>query len=238
MIFRHQVAARPSEDTLATTPNTTPSISSSAPIFNNTPVVNMTECRTNNYNCSVCLKVKGCKYVEYPVGRLKLKQCFIRYSLFKEVSRNCLPIDDPIKDDPIKATVIEELESCDKPQDDTTTADPVETTTHSSTDATTSSTAPTTSKSTSTTTTTPKPTTSITTSTTTTVKTTTTASTTTPIISTTAVPVPPPEGKGGRFDGWSFFGGILLTLGLAAIGLVGFKYYKLRSGSGGNYNRF
>lgn len=225
LVVGHQVAARPSEDTLATTPNTTPSISSSAPIFNNTPTVNKPECRPNNYNCSVCLKVKGCKYVEYP-----------------EVSRNCLPIDDPIKDDPIKATVIEELESCDKPQDDTTTADPVETTTHSSTDATTSSTAPTTSKSTSTTTTTttPKPTTS-TTSTTTTVKTTettTTASTTTPIISTTAVPVPPPEGKGGRFDGWSFFGGILLTLGLAAIGLVGFKYYKLRSGSGGNYNRF
>lgn len=219
LVVGHQVAARPSEDTLATTPNTTPSISSSAPIFNNTPTVNKPECRPNNYNCSVCLKVKGCKYVEYP-----------------EVSRVCLPIDDPIK-----ATVIEELESCDKPQDDTTTADPVETTTHSSTDTTTSSTAPTTSKSTSTTTTTPKPTTSTTTSTTTTVKTTettTTASTTTPIISTTAVPVPPPEGKGGRFDGWSFFGGILLTLGLAAIGLVGFKYYKLRSGSGGNYNRF
>merc|ERR1719318_1959413 len=36
----------------------------------------------------------------------------------------------------------------------------------------------------------------------------------------------------------AFFGGILLTLGLAAIGLVGFKYYRLRSGTGGNYNRF
>jgi len=36
----------------------------------------------------------------------------------------------------------------------------------------------------------------------------------------------------------AFFGGILLTLGLAAIALVGFKYYRLRSGTGGNYNRF
>jgi hypothetical protein len=50
--------------------------------------------------------------------------------------------------------------------------------------------------------------------------------------------VPPPEPKGGHFDGWSFFGGILLTLGGAAIGFVGVKYYKLRSGSGATYNRF
>ena len=51
-------------------------------------------------------------------------------------------------------------------------------------------------------------------------------------------PVAPPEPKEGHFDGWSFFGGILLTLGMAAIGFVGVKYYKLRSGAGGNYNRF
>ena len=92
------------------------------------------------------------------------------------------------------------------------------------------------------TTTSTESTTDITTSTTTTTTTTVTtaAPTTTTIAPTapTAAPVPPPEPKEGHFDGWSFFGGILLTLGLAAIGFVGVKYYKLRSGAGGNYNRF
>merc|ERR1712032_1082360 len=86
---------------------------------------------------------------------------------------------------------------------------------------------------TNTTTTTTTSTTSTTTiTTTTTPETTTTANTTT---TTTATPAP---SNRSHFDGWSFFGGILLTLGLAAIGLVGFKYYKLRSGTGGNYGRF
>ena len=58
-----------------------------------------------------------------------------------------------------------------------------------------------------------------------------------PVISTTP-PVDPSGKSGSKFDGWSFFGGILLTLGVAAIGFVGIKYYKLRSGTGGNYNRF
>jgi CD164 antigen len=49
--------------------------------------------------------------------------------------------------------------------------------------------------------------------------------------------VRPPTPDGG-FNGWSFFGGILLTLGLFAIGFVGFKYYRLRSGTGADYNRF
>merc|ERR1711983_726066 len=101
-----------------------------------------------------------------------------------------------------------------------------------------------------TTTTTISTTTTTTTSTTTesTTVTTTAPSTTTPVTSTststststeapTARPSPDPSSR-GHFDGWSFFGGILLTLGMAAIGFVGFKYYKLRSSSGGNYNRF
>jgi len=82
------------------------------------------------------------------------------------------------------------------------------------------------------TTTVPDTTTSTTTTSTTTSTTTTVTTTTTPASTTAA-----PAGR-GHFDGWSFFGGILLTLGLAAIGLVGFKYYRLRSGTGGNYNRF
>merc|ERR1712223_534198 len=62
--------------------------------------------------------------------------------------------------------------------------------------------------------------------------------TTTTTTSTTSTTTAPPPSNRNHFDGWSFFGGILLTLGLAAIGLVGFKYYKLRSGTGGNYGRF
>merc|ERR1711983_367967 len=91
-------------------------------------------------------------------------------------------------------------------------------------------------------------TTTIFTTTESTTETTTAPSTTTPVTSTststststeapTARPSPDPNSR-GHFDGWSFFGGILLTLGMAAIGFVGFKYYKLRSSSGGNYNRF
>merc|ERR1712083_477038 len=70
--------------------------------------------------------------------------------------------------------------------------------------------------------------------TTTTDTTTTSAPTTTSTPSTTTVPIPEPDTGKGHFDGWSFFGGILLSLGLAAIGLVGYKYYRLRSGTGGN----
>ena len=46
---------------------------------------------------------------------------------------------------------------------------------------------------------------------------------------------------GSNFDGWSFFGGILLTVGIAAIAFISFKYYKVRAGqhnTGANYNRF
>merc|ERR1712032_716513 len=98
------------------------------------------------------------------------------------------------------------------------------------TNTTTTTTTSTTSTTTITTTTTPETTTTANTTTTTTTSTSTSTST-----STTAAPAP---SNRSHFDGWSFFGGILLTLGLAAIGLVGFKYYKLRSGTGGNYGRF
>merc|ERR1712154_653399 len=65
-----------------------------------------------------------------------------------------------------------------------------------------------------------------------------TSTTTTTTTPSDVMPEPAP-GSRGHFDGWSFFGGILLTLGIAAIGFVGFKYYKLRNvSSGGNYNRF
>jgi len=71
-------------------------------------------------------------------------------------------------------------------------------------------------------------------STTTTVKTTTIS----PNV-TTAVPVNPDGGKGG-FDGWSFFGGIVLALVGVAISFLSVKYWKIRRGqtTGGDYNRF
>merc|ERR1712228_710238 len=62
-----------------------------------------------------------------------------------------------------------------------------------------------------------------------------------PNISSTTTPVDPSGKSGSKFDGWSFFGGILLTIGLSAIGFVSFKYYKVRSGgnhANTNYNRF
>ncbi len=67
----------------------------------------------------------------------------------------------------------------------------------------------------------------------------TTASTATPTGAPTTVN---PDARGGsNFDGWSFFGGILLTVGVSAIGFISFKYYKVRNGGspgGTNYNRF
>lgn len=39
-----------------------------------------------------------------------------------------------------------------------------------------------------------------------------------------------------KFDGWSFFGGIIVTIGTAAIAFVGVKYYQARSIKSQNYN--
>jgi hypothetical protein len=52
------------------------------------------------------------------------------------------------------------------------------------------------------------------------------------------VPTPGGDSDNNAFNGWSFFGGILLTLGLFAVGFVGYKYYRLRNGTGADYNRF
>merc|ERR1712079_357373 len=51
-----------------------------------------------------------------------------------------------------------------------------------------------------------------------------------------AVPI---EDSGRQFDGWSFFGGIILTIGIAAIAFLGIKYYKTRNHPVSlNYNLF
>jgi hypothetical protein len=93
-------------------------------------------------------------------------------------------------------------------------------------------------------TTTPTTTTSLnaTTVTTTATSTSTTSSTSrSPTPSTSTAPIDPDAKGGNSFDGWSFFGGILLTVGISTIGFVSYKYYKVRStgqGTGANYNRF
>merc|ERR1711892_116650 len=129
---------------------------------------------------------------------------------YEETSETCQLVTDAVSSDPVTPRLFNTTEDCSgSGEDPVVTTTPADTTTTNSSD---------------TTTTTPADTT------TTTVPTTPTPS--------TAVPDPEPDTGKGHFDGWSFFGGILLTLGLAAIGLVGFKYYRLRSGTGGNYNRF
>merc|ERR1719461_1403564 len=111
----------------------------------------------------------------------------------------------------------------------------VETATFDSTNATTNTTTKTTPTTSSTTTAT-----STTGSTTTTITSTsqnTSNATSSTQIPTTSKDTPTPKSSGG-WSFWSFFGGILLTLGLSAIGFVGFKYYKARSGQvgGGGLN--
>merc|ERR1711956_158861 len=143
----------------------------------------------------------------------------------------------PKTDDKTK-TVPPKFDTSLTPEKDTTTTTAMSTTTVTSTTS-----------SSTTTKTTAKPTTPVTTSST-------TSTTAVPTTKPTAAPTTPtaaptttstetpvdPSGRGGsKFDGWSFFGGILLTIGLSAIGFVSFKYYKVRSGGahvGTNYNRF
>ena len=119
------------------------------------------------------------------------------------------------------------------PADNTTTNVTTKTTTPSNTTLTTATTPTTVNATTSLTTESTTEVTNITTSN----PTSSTNATQTPI--TSKNPPPPPSSGGWSF--WSFFGGILLTLGLSAIGFVGFKYYKARAaqpGGGLNYNRF
>jgi len=164
--------------------------------------------------CTRCLELKECKFITFKEGN-------------ESTSTLCLSIDDdvpaqPEAGDPFIAKDVSQCQSGGEP-DVSTVTEPTPTTpmTTTSTESTTDSTTPTT-------------TTTVTTTETPATTTTTTMTPTSP----TAAPVPPPEPKDGHFDGWSFFGGILLTLGVAAIGFVGIKYYKLRQGSGTTYNRF
>jgi len=168
--------------------------------------------------CTRCLELEECKFITFKVDGAA-------------TSTQCIAIEDdvpaePEAGDPYIALNVTDCQSGGQPDVSTVTPTPTTPMTTTSTESTTDiPTSTTTTTTTTVTTAAPSPTTTTTT---------TTIAPTAP----TAAPVPPPEPKEGHFDGWSFFGGILLTLGLAAIGFVGVKYYKLRSGAGGNYNRF
>ena len=45
-----------------------------------------------------------------------------------------------------------------------------------------------------------------------------------------------PKKAARKFDGWSFFGGILLTLGIMAIALVAYKYFIAKKSRTSNLN--
>merc|ERR1711942_479707 len=160
--------------------------------------------------CKKCVAVNGCVFVKY-----------------KEISEICQLLSE-VTSDPVEPKIFNSTETCPEAGDDTTTPIPTTSTSTTPPDTTTQS---------------PDTTTTTNATTTATTVTTTTTTTTTPATTTTSTPLtttagPDSDTGKGHFDGWSFFGGILLTLGLAAIGLVGYKYYRLRSGTGGNYNRF
>jgi len=165
--------------------------------------------------CTRCLELEECKFITFKEAGVA-------------TSTQCIAIKDDVPaeaeaGDPYIAFNLTDCQSGGQPDVSTVTPSPTTPMTTTSTESTTD---------------TPTSTTTTTTTTVTTAVPTTTSTTTIAPTAPTAAPVPPPEPKEGHFDGWSFFGGILLTLGLAAIGFVGVKYYKLRSGAGGNYNRF
>ena len=55
--------------------------------------------------------------------------------------------------------------------------------------------------------------------------------------SSTASPIVDGSSKSTRkFDGWSFFGGIIVTIGTTAIAFIGIKYYQARNVISQNYN--
>merc|ERR1711942_303409 len=150
--------------------------------------------------CKKCVAVSGCVFVKY-----------------KEISEICQLLSE-VTSDPVEPKIFNSTETCPEAGDDTTTPVPTTSTSTTPPDTTTTTNATTTTTTVTTTTTTTPQTTTTTTVITTTTTTTTPATTTTSIPLTTTAGPDSDTGK-GHFDGWSFFGGILLTLGLAAIGL-------------------
>jgi len=203
--------------------------------------LNDVDCSEMNTSCTGCINLEHCYF-----------------AIENDGSTKC----DDRKNDPnmeVTKDVIMDLAMCpnqtdgeatkippkfDPDLDDKTTVQST-TTTASSTTTSGSENTTTTASTTSSSTTTATPTTSEkTTQSSTTTETSTTAMPTTPSTQkpATSTATPDPSGRSGsKFDGWSFFGGILLTVGVSSIAFISFKYYKVRSGGqggGANYNRF
>merc|ERR1712037_415344 len=215
--------------------------------------------------CAGCLTLDSCKFATFDNSEALCVDDSLTEKAIRDLKPNAtledvhLAEDTCPKTDDKTKTVTPKFDTSLTPEKDTTTTTltpgtttpptPSSSSTSTSTTTATSTTTVTSTTSSSTTTkTTAKPTTPVTTSSTTTTTaaaptTKPTAAPTTPTVAPTTTETPvDPSGRGGsKFDGWSFFGGILLTIGLSAIGFVSFKYYKVRSGGahvGTNYNRF
>lgn len=214
----------------------------------------MQSCKDLDDTCVGCMSIGNCKFAtfsnsetkcvndnitEEEIGQMKPNSTLVDVKL----SENTCPQTDDGGDDKPATQITPKFSTTLTPEIEnvtTTTVTPSTSATSTSTTTISTSTTTTTESTTPSTTSTEKPTTSTTSSSTTTEKPSSVTSTASPIVSTT--PVDPSGKSGSKFDGWSFFGGILLTIGLSAIGFVSFKYYKVRSGAGGhagtNYNRF
>lgn len=212
------------------------------------------ECGDLNDDCSGCLHFPNCSYLKFNNSEttcVKLPGGIENYKPEDGVEVleyindvGLCPVSDkdvtPRRISPKFSTgVVTESANTNTTTASTSTSTTAKTTPKTTSDTTVSTTTTTVTTTTSVTTSTTKPSPPSTTSTTTKTPSTTSVPTTTS--KTTPVPQPDPRG-GSNFDGWSFFGGILLTVGIAAIGFISFKYYKVRAGgqhnAGANYNRF
>lgn len=216
-----------------------------------------TPCEDLDDTCIGCLSNEGCKFALFSNSETKCVDGTMTEDEIKKMKPNstlesvefnedtCPQSGDG--DDKPATQVTPKFSTSLTPENETTstvtpstsaspTPAPTTTTVSTSTPTTTTTESTTTPSTTST----EKPTTATTIPSTTTEKPSSPVTTAAPVISTTP-PVDPSGKSGSKFDGWSFFGGILLTIGLSAIGFVSFKYYKVRSGgshAGTNYNRF
>merc|ERR1712241_908921 len=219
-----------SRNTLAA-PNLTPPDASADDFSTHQAMLNQNSCEKMDDTCAGCLTIPDCKFASFNNSETKCVSTNVTEDSLRK-SKPGFKLEDVVlsedkcpqsSDDGKPATAIPpKFDTSLTPENENATTTPTTVTTASS----------------SSTTTTVTTTTKITTTTSVPTTTETTAS---PLISTTTDPVDPSGKSGSKFDGWSFFGGILLTIGLSAIGFVSFKYYKVRSGgnhAGTNYNRF
>jgi len=215
-----------------------------------------TPCEDLDDTCIGCLSNEGCKFAFFSNSETKCVDENVNDDEIRKMKPNSTLEDVALNEDRCSQSGDgDDKPATQVPPKFSTTLTPENGTTSTVTPSTSASPTPapsttTVSTSTSTTTTTEsttpsttsteKPTTATTIPSTTTEKPSSPVTTAAPVISTTP-PVDPSGKSGSKFDGWSFFGGILLTIGLSAIGFVSFKYYKVRSGgshAGTNYNRF